>query len=185
MEIVGEKVVLRAAEAQDRELMQSLIEDPDITKRTGGYRRTNVQERRTLCFPALPDSDRNLCRVIAQKGCPETGLGIIMLTHVDREKRRGEIQIKLEKSVRGRGYGQDAVRALTSYAFGELRLDCIESSIRESNAASRRLFEKCGFVQERVQRGRVYEDGRYSNICLYRLKNPGAGAQGGAGFQEE
>ena len=36
MEIVGEKVVLRAAEVQDQEMLRNLIEDPDITKITRG-----------------------------------------------------------------------------------------------------------------------------------------------------
>lgn len=170
MEIVGEKVVLRAAEVQDQEMLRNLIEDPDITKITRGYQRPAALFRQMSCFRIPQGSKGNLCRIVADKQCPQTGLGVITLTHTDPDRKCAEIQIKLRKSVRGKGYGQDAVHALVLFAFEELRLDCMESNILENNTASRKLFEKCGFIQIRIQKGRADRDGHCRNICSYRIK---------------
>ena len=74
MEIVGEKVVLRAAEVQDQEMLRNLIEDPDITKITRGYQRPAALFRQMSCFRIPQGSKGNLCRIVADKQCPQTGL---------------------------------------------------------------------------------------------------------------
>ncbi len=47
-----------------------------------------------------------------------------------------------------RGYTTEAVRLISAFAFGQLRLHRIEAACLPENAASRRVLEKTGFVRE-------------------------------------
>jgi RimJ/RimL family protein N-acetyltransferase len=169
MKIVGNRVILRTIEEQDQEMLLSLIKDPEIAKVTGGYSGPISYGHQMNWFRSLPDFPGDLRGIIADKKHPEIGLGIILLSHGNSQKGASEIYIKLRKSVRGKGYGQDAINVLVSYAFCELQLNCIYSNILEYNMASRRLFEKCGFQLEKMDKSRFEQDGNYAKVCSYKI----------------
>lgn len=167
MDIIGNKVVLRAMEEQDREMLLNLIQDPDVTKITGGYPQPVSYERQMSWFRSVSNSSRILHRIITDKENPRIGLGIMILSNINSGNGTAKIYIKLIKSARRKGYGQDAVNTLVSYAFHELQLECIHSYILESNEASRGLFEKCGFKQEEIRTGREDNDRNSRNLYIY------------------
>lgn len=172
MDIVGNKVLLRAVEEQDRGMLVSLINDPEITKVTGGYSYSSSYEHQINWFRSIPNSVGSLHSIIADRKSPQIALGIIILSPADLNDKSAEIYIKLIKSVRGKGYGQDAVNVLVSYAFRELRLNSIYANILDYNTASRRLFESCGFKQEGIHKSRIDRDGCCRSICIYKIINP-------------
>lgn len=169
MEIVGNRVVLREIEWQDEEMLLNLIKAQEASKMTGGYTSPVSYAHQMDWFRSLPEGAGSLRRVIADKERRKDGLGIIVLSGADGRNQVGEVYIKLVKSVRGRGYGQDAVNALAAYAFGELGLKCIYSNILENNTASRRLFETCGFKQQGVHESMACKDGHSEKVCCYFL----------------
>ena len=169
MDIAGNKVLLRAIEEQDKEMLLNLINDPEITKITGRY--SNSYDHQINWFRSISNSVDSLYHIIADKKSPQIALGIIILSHMDLNNKTAEIYIKLMKSVRKKGYGQDAVNTMVSYAFCQFQLNCIYSNILEYNTASRRLFEKCGFKQEGIHKSRINKDGHYRMVCTYTIKN--------------
>lgn len=169
MYITGNKVMLRAVEEPDREMLQNLIQSQEMTKMTGGYGGLISYEHQLNWLRSESGSSGSIRSIIAEKENPSFGLGIIILSNVDFKNGEAEIYIKLMKSIRGKGYGQDAVRTLVSYAFRELGLRHIYSNILEDNTASRRLFEKCGFQQEGMHKSKVYKDGHDRNVCSYGI----------------
>lgn len=169
MDITGRKVILRAADMQDRAMLQDLIQDPEVMKVTGGYGGTASRlQWRSRVRPFLaPDTPGSLRRVIADREIPETGLGIIMLTRMDSGQGTAEIYIKLAGPFRGRGYGRDTINTIIAYAFRELGLKQICSRVLEYNTASQRLFEACGFQQEKIHKGGTDGDGRCRTVYSY------------------
>lgn len=167
MKLTGNKVILRTIEGQDEEMLSHLMKVPEAAKMTGGYVGSPSCIHHMDWFRSLPDSAGNLRQIIAEKERPQNGVGIIILSDLDDQNGTGEIYIKLLKSVRGRGYGRDAVNILVSYGFCQLGLKYIYSNILEHNTASRRLFEACGFQQEAVYKSKVHKDGHCENICSY------------------
>ncbi len=69
-----------------------------------------------------------------------------------------------------RGIATRAVNLICDYGFGELGLIRIYSGVISYNTASRRVLEKCGFVQEAVLRsaliknGKIYDEYRYARV---------------------
>lgn len=169
MEIVGKRVVLREIEEQDEEMLLNLNKMSEAAKVTGGYLGPVSYARQMDWFRSLPDCAGNVRSIIADRKRREQGLGILVLSDVDLRNGTAEIYIKLMKSARGKGYGEESVKAVVSYGFRELKLKHIYANILESNMVSRRLFEACGFCQESVHQSKAYKDGHYENVCCYGI----------------
>jgi hypothetical protein len=68
----------------------------------------------------------------------------------------------------GKGYGTEAVLALTDWALGSLKARRVELVTDEANYGSRRLAERCGFTLEGVLRNTMQSpDGQIRNSCVY------------------
>ena len=169
MNLTGEKVILRTMEKEDRDMFSDLIKDPDTGKITGGYGCPLSYDRQMDWFGPLADSAGGLRRVIADRECPQKALGVIALSDIGPDRETGELYIKVVKSARRKGFGEDAVRLLISYGFGGLGLNCVESHILERNIASRRLFEKCGFRLEETCRSSLHGSDVGEKVCCYRI----------------
>jgi RimJ/RimL family protein N-acetyltransferase len=70
-------------------------------------------------------------------------------------------------SRRGRGYGTEAVRLLTSHLFSAGGAERVQGSTDVANAAMRRVFERLGFAEEGVMRGFMPAPGGRADYVLY------------------
>lgn len=72
-----------------------------------------------------------------------------------------------------RGFITEAVTALTSYAFTNLRASRVEIVTDEENNASRGVAERCGFSLEGILRNeRRAPDSTLRNTCIYARITP-------------
>ena len=166
MIIRGEKIILRAVDANDNAMLLSLINDPDTEMMLGGSSWPVSEAEQLKWFEQLERSKDVLRCIIAT---PEDGsaVGTIILSDIDQKNGTGHIHIKMSKEGRGKGFAADAVNTLVEYAFDELRLHCIYANILAYNDASVKLFEKCRFQRDGVLRARVYKRGKYIDTYTY------------------
>ena len=74
-------------------------------------------------------------------------LGGISIYNVDREALTAEVgRILIDRNYSGNGYGAEAIQGVLQIACGKLGLKEVYACIRPENMASRRSFEKSGFV---------------------------------------
>ena len=78
----------------------------------------------------------------------------------------------------GQGLATAAVRAISDYAFTELKLHRIEASCVPHNAASRRVLEKAGFELEGRARAYLKINGAWADHLLFARVNDGTGRAG-------
>ena len=167
MIIQGEKVILRAIELDDAEMLRKMINDPEVEKMMWGYSFPVSKHKQMEWINQLPNNTSVYRAIIDVEG---EGIGEIILSDIDLRNGNAEIHIKLAtNAVRGKGYGTDAVRTLTRYAFEELRLNCIYCRVREDNIASQKMFSKCGYKLEGTLRSRVFRNGKYHNFNEYSI----------------
>lgn len=167
MYIQGEKVLLRAIELDDLEILRAMINDADVESMMWGYSFPVSENEQRNWINSLSNNDTVFRGIIEAEG---RGIGEIILTDIDLRNGNSEIHIKLAgKEVRGKGYGTDAVKALVTYCFNELRLNCVYCRIKDDNIASQKLFSKCGFIKEGVLRERVYKNGGYHDFYEYSI----------------
>lgn len=167
MFVRGKKVLLRAVELRDAEILQQMINDENIERMMWGYSFPVSMHQQIKWIENL-SNEKSTFRAIIE--VEQVAVGTIILSDIDMKNGIAEIHIKLaDDENRGKGYGTDSVLTLLKYAFNELRLTCVYCRIREDNIASQKMFERCGFVKEGCLRSRVYRDGKYYDFYEYSI----------------
>lgn len=88
--------------------------------------------------------------------------GTIKLDKITDANRSAEMGIMLgEKDLWGHRIGEKAFRILMRYAFETMRLHRIWGGTAENNLRMKRLFLKCGFLEEGLLRDCSYFEGKY------------------------
>jgi ribosomal-protein-alanine N-acetyltransferase len=70
------------------------------------------------------------------------------------------------------GYTLDAVRAVTEFCFGRLRLHRVEAACIPSNTASRGVLLQAGFTQEGLAQAYLKIDGTWRDHLLFGQVSP-------------
>jgi RimJ/RimL family protein N-acetyltransferase len=89
---------------------------------------------------------------------PTTGelLGEVGLKELDLEAGTAEASCWTHPAGRGRGVAARALGAAVRFGFGAIGLECVRYKHFESNKASARVAEKCGFTEiERVEQAKL------------------------------
>lgn len=97
-------------------------------------------------------------------------IGSCQLHSIHPVHRSAELQIRIgEVSERGKGYGTDAVRLLQQFAFEDLNLHRVFLTVKANNIAALKIYEKCGFKHEGVQRRAAFIDGKYHDLVMMSI----------------
>jgi RimJ/RimL family protein N-acetyltransferase len=94
-------------------------------------------------------------------------LGLALVPTIDREARTAELGYVVAPAARGRGVATEALRQLTSWAFGELNMLRLELLISVENGASKRVAERCGYVREGVLRSLHVKQGVHEDTEIW------------------
>ena len=160
-----EKVVLRAIEESDAEILMVLINDPEIEGSVYGwsYPVSLVSQKKWI---ANMTNDTTARYAIEFEGGM---VGTAIISSIDFKNRTANMNIKLLKSARGKGVAARTVGLMIKYCFEELNLHCLTANVLEGNAASSNLWLKYGFQQDGILRDRVFKKGEYHNVIAYSL----------------
>lgn len=165
MNIYGNRVVLRAMEESDTNLIVNMFNDPEIERLVVGW-----------AFPVSAfahrewfknhHNDPNDKRFVIEID-KSTSVGIVVLNKIDWKNRRANHGIKIMNATdRGKGIGTDAVMAIMRYAFDELNLVRLDSAWLPDNKPSRALYKKCGWIEEGVRKKYIYKNGEYKDLII-------------------
>jgi RimJ/RimL family protein N-acetyltransferase len=101
----------------------------------------------------------------------ETGrfLGGVGINRIDRPSRVGNLGYWVRMDATGQGVATTAARVAAGIGFDDLGLRRIELLVPVENAASRRVAEKIGAVQEGLLRRRLRVDETVYDAVLYAL----------------
>lgn len=94
-------------------------------------------------------------------------IGVTGLWDVDYQSRHALTALKLggTNPLRGRGFGTDAIKLVMAFAFYDVGLQRLYSSILETNQASMRAYvDKCGWQREGIARRHVWRHGEYVDL---------------------
>ena len=164
MNIYGRKVILRAMEPTDCEMVRDMFNDPEIENLVVGWSfplSKYAQER----WYEKHFADHNFRFIIETE--EDGAVGVATLLDIDWKNRNAEHGIKLaKKAIRGKGIGKDAVMAIMRYAFDELGLERLNGSWFADNVASKTMYMKCGWKEEGIRRKFVYKQGEYRDLVI-------------------
>ncbi len=75
------------------------------------------------------------------------------------------VAVRLARACHGRGYGTEALRAMTRFCFENTELQRLWTQVDVRNAASQRILEKCGYTRE----GLIRQGKMVSTWCDYYI----------------
>jgi ribosomal-protein-alanine N-acetyltransferase len=85
--------------------------------------------------------------------------------------RGAHIGYWIDRNYSNRGFTTQAVKLLTEYGFGELKLHRIEINVRPENAGSIRVAEKAGYLFEGVRPRFLHIDGAWRDHHCFVKEN--------------
>ena len=165
--IHGQKITLRAIEADDSFRYHHWINDEETNQWRGLYHPTTADEAAAWIENQRRKTPTELSLAI---DIGDEHLGFIGLREICPRSRRAEIWIYIgAKSHWGQGVGQDAVQSICDYAFLQMNLNRIWLECNPEFALVVKCYQKVGFVEEGRLREGYYRDGQYRDTCIMAL----------------
>ena len=161
MNILGKKVILRAIEKTDLNLLHQWSNNPKMQYTMGEIHFPSSYEFHLDWYENIRN-DKLSQRFAIE--VPNLGLiGVSSLINIDWKNRHAWHGVFLgDKEIRSKGYGLDAVMATMRYAFDELNLERLDGSIIEHNNLSYSFYcKKLGWNEEGRKRNYYFSGGRY------------------------
>ena len=99
-----------------------------------------------LLFAAVPKPAKSFHLGIEEKAAGKV-VGDLWVYRIEND-RMATVAIRLAPSRHGRGYGTEALAAVTRFCFAHTELRRLQAEVDVRNTASRRMLEKCGYRRE-------------------------------------
>ncbi len=165
MNIIGKKVVLRAMEIDDAEMIVDMFNDAEMENLVVGWSfPLSLYGQKKWIESHYSDKD-NFRFVIETE--EDGAVGIANLRNIDWKNKSATHGIKLaNKERRSKGIGTDTVMAIMRYAFDELGLHRLDGSWFADNIASRGMYMKCGWREEGIRRECIYKQGKFRDLTV-------------------
>ncbi len=143
----GRKVLLAVLERGDLTLVSDTINDRDVKRFLRDPAQIFYMDGEVKWYEDLvTNSDAN--RVFAIREINgEKFAGLVGLHQINWKTGTAYVGYLLRKEFWGKGYMTEAVSLVMDYAFNDMDLRKLTSSVLEPNNASRRVLEKNGFKQ--------------------------------------
>ena len=167
MNIAGNKVLLRAIELEDLPLLHRWTNDPEVQHGLGGWH-FPLSKKGLQSWVESFRHDGTDQRFVIE--APTAGaVGLVMLTSINWKDRNAVHGLLIgERDQRRKGFAADALLAIMRYAFEELGLQRLDTTIVEYNKASLALHvDRCGWVVEGKKAQALFRSNQFwSNIVL-------------------
>ncbi|ADI84692.2 GNAT family N-acetyltransferase [Geobacter sulfurreducens] len=169
--IQGTGIDLRQIEENDLALVMEWRNRPDIKECFFNRTTLTIDGQLKWYEKYLQDASDIMLMILTKEQEP---IGTMALYNIDPINLKAEYGRALiaSSAYRGKGYAKEALDLLLQYAFGALKLNRVQLEVFNDNSAAIKLYERCGFVKEGVQREAFYDGFKYRDVLMMSiLKN--------------
>lgn len=166
--LIGEKLYLRGVERQDLDGDYfQWLNDYEVTKFLESGRFPNTKDAMEEFYRDAALSGKNAFFAIIDKETDKY-IGNIKLGPIDWYHRKASIGSMIgNKQYWGKGYSTEAIKLVVDYGLIRLGLNKLWAGVAANHEASRRAYEKAGFVLEGRSKGSFYFEGNiYDTLYL-------------------
>ncbi len=159
-------VLLRDVKNTDASLLMELNNDLEISKYVVGTPKRVTLEEQLKWMEKLKFETNTKRFIVEYNG---ESVGTVILSSIDEANLTANMNIKLLRTVHGKGIGKQSLKLALKYCFNTLNLFCVTAHILSYNTASIALFESCGFTKEGMLRSRVVKQGKRFDLLSYSI----------------
>lgn len=173
MQLITERLQLKNLQAEDWQLFYRVHTDKSSMEYISAVpQMADIRQRfNDRLAPWQVTSFHMLCLVVRLKSSGEA-VGLIGTNAEWAPYRQAEVGYSFLSEHCGKGYGSEALGALTDYLFEHCEFHKIKAQVVEGNWPSRRVLEKNGFQLEGTLRDNYLLRGEWVNDWVFgRLKN--------------
>lgn len=151
MRILTERLILRNINNRDSNNLIKNINNINVSKYllTVPYPYTKKDAKWWINHCKEKGREYNFCIELKSEKKLIGGIG---LSHVDKFQGTAEVGYWLGESYWKKGYGSEALKALTDFSFNKLKLRRLQADVFSKNPSSGKLLEKFGFVKEGIKK---------------------------------
>ncbi|HOO75110.1 MAG: GNAT family N-acetyltransferase [Thermotogae bacterium] len=165
-----ERLVFIEPDLKYTEDIYEIISDPYVAEYDWFYPQTEMHFSRKFISMYIENYENNeeITWMLFDKDKRKV-IGIICLGNFDDVSCICEIGFYLNRKFWNMGYGTEAIKKITEYAFEKIGINRIEAFITEGNISSERVLEKSGFQREAFMRERDFIKGKFVNTVLMAI----------------
>ena len=163
------RIYLRAFEPEDYKTTIEWRKDDDIWDMLGGtkYFVSEAYEKKWIENEIFGSRDVKLAICLKDSNLH---IGNVYFTDINQLNQSCHTHVLIgNKDYWGKGYAREALELGISYMTGERNIHRFEARILESNNASLRMHQKCGYEIEGLLRKSVYKNGKFQNQYIVAL----------------
>lgn len=163
-----ERLICTPIQPDDWPFFLALQQSPEVMRYVADERpQSAILEAFNTRLPSWsPGCEHWLCLVVRAR---DSGDPLGVTGYIHRDVDCAEVGFLFAPSAQGKGYGDESLRALCDYAFGEGNIRRLSATVTAGNIASQRLLKKVGFIQEGELRQSYYLAGAWHNDWLFGL----------------
>jgi ribosomal-protein-alanine N-acetyltransferase len=164
------RLFLRPIALCDAQALFAVRGDPEVMRYWDWPEHKTPADLEEMFRAHIPDSDdghMHWWSVAESEHGP--AIGECDLSEIDRHHRRAEVGFLFARTHWGKGYAEEAMRAVIDFAFGPLGLERLWARCHFGNDASVKLLERLGFSFEGRLKAHVQRDGRPRDCLIYGL----------------
>ena len=164
----GENIYLSPMNAEDYKTYTKWINDETLASGLGSFRNNfNEMNEKDWLEKSLKDGNHGYAII---RKADDKLLGSYGLELRSDTARRYHIGGFIgEKEERGKGYGTEALKLMTKYAFEILNAETLFSGVYEFNTASVKSAEKAGYKVAGKFRNAYYYKGKYHDEIMVEI----------------
>ena len=166
MNLYGKKIILRAVEEEDIEMVRQRTNTPEFEEMVVGWTLPLSTKDQKEWYQGHKNDMNSIRFTIESKD--DGAVGMIHIGEIDwKNGAIGKSSMRIDKKdVSSKGLATDAWMTLMKYIFDELRLNRVAGSSLPHNTASLRVCEKVGFKIEGTLRQAVYKNGKFHDVII-------------------
>ena len=168
--IEAERLRLRCIEESDVKQLYEIFSDPKVMRYWSTPPIQTMDEAIALFQEIEQSNERGtyLKWGVALRPSDKV-IGTVTLFNLDQAQGRAEIGYAQAQAYWGNGYIHEALQALLSYAFNEMKMRRLEADVDPRNVGSIKTLERLGFKREGFLRERWYVAGEIQDAFFYGL----------------
>lgn len=160
--IETERLRLRPMVVSDIPSLKEWMGDPSLYP-YWGMRPGKTDKQPELLFAKAETPTKTFHLGIEERSCGKV-IGELWIRGIEND-RMATVSIRLAALVHNKGYGTEALLAMTKFCFAHTELKRLQAEIDVRNLPSQRIFEKCGYQRE----GRIRQGKMVSSWCDYYI----------------
>lgn len=153
---------------EDSEAIHEYASNPDVSRFIGWPLMNSLKETEQFVAEMM-EKEKNGTHVYANviEKSTEKIIGTVMLFNFDKVANKAEIGYVFHQDSWGKGYGREAVKAVSDYGLKVIGLHKVHAQVTDANVGSSKILEHNGFIKEGRLKDHYYVENAYYDCLLY------------------